>query len=606
MNPNTFQTDIHQIWERGNRLEAISQLLVRINNTQPDVPTGLGLQYVYYLFLLDDLSQAERYLRILLAIHPDDIEVLENLAVVLKRQGKSKEAFPFFEQVVQQAPFSCNAWDGLTACLETEQRFEEARRAGERSLELKTQQAQPLPDWRPPQQSPHQLLEQRRRSGAALNNVVSFSLWGNHPRYLRGSLRNALLIPVLYPGWHARFYVDETVPQDFRSVLDSLGCDVQLMPANQSLRKKLCWRFLVANDPEVGRFLVRDCDSVVSQREAAAVQQWLESDRWFHVMRDWWTHTDPILAGMWGGVGSVLPDLAQLLDTYNPKAKETANVDQWFLRDVLWGSIRHFALVHDRCFRCHGSQEWPTASPADSWHVGMNEYAVQQGNQSLWLDGWIKSYPYLSGDGLPKKLVKIDLRSVKTVWISLEEHSDSSARMKSLLLGRSFLHASWAPGVRVSASGDVAKERLHAAGVALAHRQALLANSDDQPLLILEDDIEIENDALLEIELPIDADAVWVGISRYGKPILQPFSASLCRVSRMFSSHAVLYLSKSYKEHAIHCAEQCLECNLPWDVALAFYQKDYSVYALRRPIFYQSKEWSGVHDFEAMTRGAID
>ena len=132
------------------------------------------------------------------------------------------------------------------------------------------------------------------------------------------------------------------------------------MPAGQSLRQKLCWRFQVANDPGVGRFLVRDCDSVVNQREVAAVQQWLASESWFHVMRDWWTHTDPILAGMWGGVAGVLPDLAALLSAYKPPAKETANVDQWFLRDLLWGSIRPLALVHDRCFRSEGSVPWPT------------------------------------------------------------------------------------------------------------------------------------------------------------------------------------------------------------------------------------------------------
>ncbi|WP_231596249.1 hypothetical protein [Synechococcus sp. CBW1108] len=229
--------------------------------------------------------------------------------------------------------------------------------------------------------------------------MIAFSIWGSNPRYLRGALRNALLIPDLYPGWQARFHLDTTVPLEFRELLQSLGAELRLMPAGQSMRQKLCWRFLVANDPAVGRFLVRDCDSVVNQREVAAVQQWLASERWFHVMRDWWSHTDPILAGMWGGVAGVLPDLTALLSAYRPPAKETANVDQWFLRDLLWGSIRPLALVHDRCFRSEGSVPWPDPEPVGNRHVGQNEFGAQREGQSLWLAGWLQRYPCLQVEG---------------------------------------------------------------------------------------------------------------------------------------------------------------------------------------------------------------
>ena len=225
--------------------------------------------------------------------------------------------------------------------------------------------------------------------------MIAFSIWGSNPRYLRGALRNALLIPDLYPGWQARFHLDTTVPLEFKELLQSLGAEVRLMHAGQTMRQKLCWRFQVANDPAVGRFLVRDCDSVVNQREVAAVQQWLASERWFHVMRDWWSHTDPILAGLWGGVAGVLPDLTALLSTYRPPAKETANVDQWFLRDLLWGSIRPLALVHDRCFRNEGSVPWPDPDPVGNRHVGQNEFGAQRPQQAAWLRAWIRRTPCL-------------------------------------------------------------------------------------------------------------------------------------------------------------------------------------------------------------------
>lgn len=395
--PHIWQADIHQLWEQGQRQAAIDRLLQRINTHQPAVPRALGLQLIYYIFLLGDLKEAERFLRMLLQVHPDDLEIQENLAVMLSRQGRAAEAIPCFEHVLARDARLANAWDGLTACLAEEKRYDEAVRSGERSLALKTETARPLEHWQPPTTTPRAYLE--RPGLEARRDVVSFSIWGANPRYLRGALRNALLIPDLYPGWQARFYLDETVPEDFRALLAQLGADCRLMPAGHNLRQRLCWRFLVANDPAVGRFLVRDCDAVVNQREVAAVQQWLASKHWFHVMRDWWTHTDPILAGLWGGIAGVLPELAPLLASYSPAAKETANVDQWFLRDVLWGSIRPLALIHDRCFRSEGSQPWPTATPSGNRHVGQDEFAVNREGQATWLAGWLQRYPCLQLQG---------------------------------------------------------------------------------------------------------------------------------------------------------------------------------------------------------------
>lgn len=385
-----WQSDAHSLWLQGAHQAAINQLLERINAAAPSMPRAIGLQFTYYLFLLGDLASAESFLRRLLAIYPDDPEILENLAVMVSRQGgRQMEAVPLFQQACELRPVSANAWDGLANVLSKSGRYSEARQAGERALALKTETAKPLLQWSPPDVTPQAYLQ--RPGFEDRIDCVSFSIWGSNPRYLRGGLRNALLIPELFPGWLARFYLDDSVPTEFVSLLTSLGSEVRMMPSAQSMRQKLCWRFLVANDPGVNRFLVRDCDSVVSTREVNAVQQWLVSGHWFHVMRDWWTHTDPMLAGLWGGVAGALPDLQSLLTRYKPAAAETANIDQWFLRDVLWGSIRAYALIHDRCYRSEGSVPWPDPDPAGNVHVGQDEFAVRRGYQSAWLSHWIRS-----------------------------------------------------------------------------------------------------------------------------------------------------------------------------------------------------------------------
>ena len=605
-----------QLWEQGEQQAAIDRVLALINRAPKAVPKQLGLQLSYYVFLLGDLRGAEQFLGQLQTMHPNDADILENLAVVISRQaGRGDEALPLFRRVCELRPECANGWDGLAKELARSHQYQQAQQAGERSLTLKTAATVPLAKWAPPAGTPQDFLQ--RPGQAKRVDCISFSIWGSNPRYLRGALRNVLLIPDLYPGWQARFHLDTTVPLEFRELLQSLGAEVQLMPADQNLRQKLCWRFQVANDPGVGRFLVRDCDSVVNQREVRAVQQWLASENWFHVMRDWWTHTDPILAGMWGGVAGVLPDLAALLSAYKPPAKETANVDQWFLRDVLWGSIKPLALVHDRCFRSEGSMPWPTPTPSGKSHVGQDEFAANRKGQAAWLAGWLQRYPCLQVEGERTSLVvhtqvpaertqgqrSIDLREVRCRWISLERDSAASRHLEQSLRQQGFEDLDWCPGVRLQESGS-RSERMHAQAVALAHKRALELHLDDQPLLLLEDDVATEADANWTLAVPADADAVWVGISRYGKPIVQPINPSLSRIERMFSTHAVLYLSKSYKEHAIHCAEQCNSCWLPFDIGLSFYQKDFNVYALNQPAFFQANG-KGQHNFEALTRGSL-
>lgn len=63
----------------------------------------------------------------------------------------------------------------------------------------------------------------------------------------------------------------------------------------------MLWRFLPVIDPTVDIFLSRDLDSIVNEREVAAVKEWLtSSDQIFHGMRDNPAHRWEVLGGMWG------------------------------------------------------------------------------------------------------------------------------------------------------------------------------------------------------------------------------------------------------------------------------------------------------------------
>ena len=42
--------------------------------------------------------------------------------------------------------------------------------------------------------------------------LITFSLWGQNPKYLIGAIRNAELAKKIYPDWTCRFYVAKSVP----------------------------------------------------------------------------------------------------------------------------------------------------------------------------------------------------------------------------------------------------------------------------------------------------------------------------------------------------------------------------------------------------------
>ena len=82
---------------------------------------------------------------------------------------------------------------------------------------------------------------------------------------------NLVLAGKFYPDWSCRFYVDAAVPRACVAFLRDHGGDVRNIE-DEYPGVGLFQRFLVMNDPKVGRFLVRDCDARLSAAEADLVR----------------------------------------------------------------------------------------------------------------------------------------------------------------------------------------------------------------------------------------------------------------------------------------------------------------------------------------------
>jgi hypothetical protein len=384
--PAGWDEDAHRAWSGRSRAQALETLARRLNAAASEEPAGLLEQFAFYCHLVGDVRAALRAMDRLLVRFPVTAERLKNRAVLRGRLGRHEEAVADLEAALRLAPEFPEIHDGLCAAHYRLGHLDEARKAGTRSLSLKLAAAASHGDGdRAPPPPPNERGK----------DVIAFSLWGASPRYLRGTLRNALLVPDLYPGWSMRVYHDASVPAPFLEVLARLGVDCQSMDGSVETGRKLMWRFLVAGDPSVRRFLVRDADSVVSPREVRAVTEWIASGRPFHAMRDWWTHTDIVLAGLWGGVAGVLPRMDEAIASYAP-SKLTANIDQLFLREAVWPVIATHTLAHDRFFTPPGATSFPeTAHPDPTFHVGQDEFAVRRHLQDTVLGPWLAALPCL-------------------------------------------------------------------------------------------------------------------------------------------------------------------------------------------------------------------
>lgn len=380
--PKGWDRKAHEQWLAKQPQDALKILFERLNG--PAESAELALQLGYYMFLDGAYGPAREILETAESRFPDNPQLLLNLAVLQSRTSGHAEARRTLERYIELGGHEPSAYDGLCAACHKLGDDEAARGWGERAIEEKGRIAAST--------SPGFALSEPRQDG---RKIISFSLWGTNPRYLRGALHNLVRAGFVYPGFKCRFYVDASVPSDLLDALQSAGAELKMDDGEPSNRHRLTRRFLVADDPDVARYLVRDCDSLVNAREAAAVSAWLDSGKPFHVMRDWWTHTDPILAGMWGGTGGVLPSIAPMIEAYRAKEIETPNWDQWFLRDRIWPSIREASLVHDRLFVTEGSRPFPGILPAGNLHVGQNEFAVRKAEQAAELARFKTSVPSL-------------------------------------------------------------------------------------------------------------------------------------------------------------------------------------------------------------------
>jgi hypothetical protein len=178
-----------------------------------------------------------------------------------------------------------------------------------------------------------------------MKNIVAYSLWGDHPMYWIGALRNIEQVSKYFPGWICRFYIDKNCKPELIETIKGDNVEVILVDSKDSFHG-MFWRFWASEDPDVDIFLSRDCDSRITKREVNAVNEWLKSDKDFHIMRDHPYHTVPILGGMWGCRNGIMREIGLINKINNWTKYSIKGCDQDFLGQIIYPIVKDKSLEH--------------------------------------------------------------------------------------------------------------------------------------------------------------------------------------------------------------------------------------------------------------------
>lgn len=177
-----------------------------------------------------------------------------------------------------------------------------------------------------------------------MSKIISISVWGNAPSYSIGAIKNAEIAQKLFPDWTCRIFIDNTVPSSYIERMVELP-NVELAQVDNNSIFGAFWRFysMFQNDNDI--VISRDSDSRLSEREKRCVDEWLESDKKFSIIRDHYSHYDwPILAGMWGMKGKLDDGILSTMESYAQHHFYTS--DQIFLKDIIWKDAEKDSMIH--------------------------------------------------------------------------------------------------------------------------------------------------------------------------------------------------------------------------------------------------------------------
>ena len=166
-------------------------------------------------------------------------------------------------------------------------------------------------------------------------NVFSFCLYGSDPKYTLGMIENVKIINDKFNGWYIYIYYDN-VPENILEQLQ-LYNNVVLIKSVYTNHKTMLDRFKAIDNVDVDIMMVRDADSRIHDRDLWAINQFINSNKKLHIIRDHRYHQRPIMGGIFGMKKGFLNfNIENAIKIFQQQQGNCYGVDETFLQHCIY------------------------------------------------------------------------------------------------------------------------------------------------------------------------------------------------------------------------------------------------------------------------------
>lgn len=175
--------------------------------------------------------------------------------------------------------------------------------------------------------------------------VFSFCLYGNQKKYINGMFENIDIIHINFPEWYIYIYYDDLTHDVYKRLLNTKN----IILIKSFFTKSLCMldRFFPIDNDNVEIMIIRDSDSRIHSRDIWTINEFLKSNKKFHIIRDHKYHGVVICGGLWGiKKGLINYKFKNTIINLINNLENKWGFDQIFLENYVYDNIKHNVLIH--------------------------------------------------------------------------------------------------------------------------------------------------------------------------------------------------------------------------------------------------------------------
>ena len=195
-----------------------------------------------------------------------------------------------------------------------------------------------------------------------MKKLISFSIYGNDPKYIQGAIENAKMKNDNFSDWTLRFYIQSDVPN-----IEELVQSLRFYGSEIVIRDDIGMssRFEAVSDGTADIVIVRDTDSRLTNRDGFMVSQWLENGSPVHIIRDHPSHRSLVMGGMFGIRSGEVSEMfgrefvafKNAINQRTPGWDWKRDYDQRFLNAAIFPKVKDIAFTQDEYFRPNGNEQ---------------------------------------------------------------------------------------------------------------------------------------------------------------------------------------------------------------------------------------------------------